>query len=395
MLPDVTGRTLGQTGQYWDIFARNITFTGTMSGGAGQQNAAYNNAQPNTDTLNLSANTGDGHGMLARFRLTNPSGATPQAMFKNCQVSFGGINSADSLICTNFHYAAPTDTAPHERFFRLGDTVNPALDISAKGELLMFSVGQNINPLQVFSPGEVNPRLVIDTAAGLGFGPGGGGAQDVGLSRSGAGFLSIDNRIGGLGSLSLSFAHFAATSGPPFQVDSNALVSNLNANLLEGADWSNPPTIGAVNNPEIHGGQYFCSQWMNFTIPTGTPPMFVTSATPVANLTVQNASDLLIASSVRVDGSGFKHKRFQLASVPAGATQGITITFNTPFADASYTVSAIVFDPFNSGGVVAGVRVLRVIGKSAANVTIMIVNDDGTNAHTTAWIEIICVHGQA
>lgn len=393
MLPDSTGRQLGAVGQYWDIYARNLTVTGSINGGAGQQNAAYQNATPNVDTLNLSANSGDGGGMLPRFRLTNPSGAQPQAMFKNCRVVYGGVNVSDSLICSEFHYCGPSDTDPYVRFHRRGDTTNPILDITSLGEIKCFSIGQNINPFQIFVPGESLPRTFFDFVGGLGFS--GGGGSDVGISRAGVGFLSIDNRAGGFGNLNLNFAHFSATSGPPFQVDSNAQVANLNASLLKGSDWSNPPTIGAVNNPEIHGGQFFCSQWMNFNVPNGTPPMFVTSQTPVANLTVQNASDLMISSSVRVDGSGFKHKRFQLASVPAGATQNIVIAFNTPFSDGSYTCSAIVFDPYNSGTAVAGVRVLRVTQKAAASVTILITNDDNTNAHTTAWIEIICVHGQA
>lgn len=394
ILPAFTGLQLGAPGQTWDIFARNINFSGNLNGVTGLSNINLSNAA-NADSVLINSNASDGAGMLTRFRITNTFGIKPQVMFKNASLVFGGTNAGDSLIVPENHYAGPTDTGYFARYYKRGDNVNPALDITNLGSLFSYAFGYATWAFALFNGAEVNPRYAITAAAQLAMGAGGATALDVGISRISAGLLGINNQAGGDASLQLLSAHFTQSAGAPFQVDSNTVIPNLNASLLQGSSWAAPGAIGSTTPAAGAFTTVSATGQITSTQASGVPPLVVTSPTPVANLSVQNASDLTVASTLNMDGSGVKHLRFAMASVAANTKVIITVPWRTAFADNGYTVVATVYDPYNNAGdyTVAGVRVVRITGQLAASVNILVINEDATNAHPGCILHVHAFRG--
>jgi hypothetical protein len=398
ILPDTLGRSLGSNDLPWDIVARNITFLGTMNGGTGQQNLAIANSVQGGDSLSVQSDVGDGN-MLTRFHITNPGNTTPQMEFKNGIVVFGGVNAADSLGTPIRNYCGPNEVGPRQRWYRRGDNANAVLDIDMLGQILSYVNYAGTPASWAFALqrlGEANPLFAVVAAdAGLGWGAGGGTALDVGLTRTSAGYLSIDNRAGGYGNLNLNFAHFFAAQGAaPFQVDSTTRVNNLNADLLDGSDWSNPPAIGSVTPPAITAASLQVQGQIGSQVQTGTPPMIISSATPVPNLNVQQVTDVTFNNTVFFDGSGCKHARVAIPAIAASGQTIFRVTWNTAFPDATYTVVATLFDSALIGGsqAVAGLELMRKTGQTAAFCEFYIRNNDAANAHSGV-LHVIAMRG--
>ncbi len=101
--------------------------------------------------------------------------------------------------------------------------------------------------------------------------------------RAGIGTLSPSEKLEVSGNVKASrFISTANTGTPPLQVSSNTLVTNLNADLLDGYDsatGSTPNTV-AIRNPS---GNLSANSFVS-TAPTGIAPLQVSSTTKVTNL---------------------------------------------------------------------------------------------------------------
>lgn len=75
-----------------------------------------------------------------------------------------------------------------------------------------------------------------------------------------------------------------ATGTAPLVVASVTKVSNLNADLLDGADWAAPGTIGGTTPASANFTTISASGQVTSTLATGTAPFVVASTTKVANL---------------------------------------------------------------------------------------------------------------
>jgi hypothetical protein len=112
------------------------------------------------------------------------------------------------------------------------------------------------------------------------------------------------------------------TGTAPFVVASATKVTNLNADLLDGTDWTAPGTIGGTTPGAANFTTISASGVITSTRATGTAPFTVASTTNVANL---NCSSLL--------GSTW--------AIPAaiGSTTPAAGTFTTLTGNTSLTVN--------------------------------------------------------
>jgi hypothetical protein len=296
-------------------------------------------------------------------------------------------------------YSAPADygVTNYISFFRPGDSVNVALAVDTKGQI--NSLTPSSGALAAFllaRAGEAQAIFYISPAGALVFGGGGAAIADTDISRIAPSWLSIGNRAGGYGNLSLAFAHFYAAQGTaPMQVDSTTQVANLNASLLAGSSWANPPTIGSSVAPDVNANNVVVNAQLTSNIPTGTPPLVVASRTVIENLTVKQLYDATLDSTVNNNGSAVKHRRVAIPSVAAGASILFRVTWTTPFADASYTTIATLFDSQSVGGtqINPGLQLMRKVGQAADYAEFMITNNDGTNARAQGVLHVVAIRG--
>lgn len=73
---------------------------------------------------------------------------------------------------------------------------------------------------------------------------------------------------------------------PPFTVASQTKVTNLNVDYLDGNDWANPASLGSVTPNAGAFTSVTYSGQLTSTVTTGTAPLVVTSTTKVSNLNV-------------------------------------------------------------------------------------------------------------
>lgn len=86
-------------------------------------------------------------------------------------------------------------------------------------------------------------------------------------------------------------------------------------------------------------------------------------------------------------GSGsliIKHKRASL-SVPAASSAGVTLTWDSAFADTNYTVVAIQEDPGTTS------RPIRLFSKTTTSVNFTVQNTDAVNP-ATVTVHAIAIH---
>jgi hypothetical protein len=398
VIPDITGRKLGNADKRWDGFFRDINFSGVLSGAVSGFGSVVNNVA-GTDSINVQSNSADGAGLKLRMRLSNPAGSQPITYFKNTSIQIGGTSSADSLAVPIIMYAAIGDygVRNYMEFHIPGDSVNVALFIASRGEIIsQTSASGASSAFRVIRPGDAQPLFDISPLGALYFGAGGSSAFDAGIERIAPSWLSVNNRQGGFGNLSLAFAHFYAAQGTaPMQVDSTTQVANLNASLLAGSSWANPPTIGSGVAPDVNANNVVVNAQLTSNIPTGTPPLVVASRTVIENLTVKQLYDATLDSTVNNNGSAVKHRRVAIPSVAAGASILFRVTWTTPFADANYTTIATLFDSQSVGGtqINPGLQLMRKVGQAADYAEFMITNNDGTNARAQGVLHVVAIRG--
>lgn len=107
---------------------------------------------------------------------------------------------------------------------------------------------------------------------------------------------------------------------------------------------------------------------------------------PTTNtLTVDNLS---VSTGVS-DGGGLKHKRVTTGSVAAGNTAEITVTWDTPFADTNYTVTASVVVA-NPGNAVPFLEIVHIDDIAAGSLNVRVVN--GSAGALTGTVQVIAIH---
>jgi hypothetical protein len=379
ILPDVTGRVLGSADKQWDGFFRNIQLSGTLSG-SGLTTLNASNTQPDVDSVDVQSDSGTG--LLTRFRITNPSSSPVLFAFKNGLITLGGTNSADSPAVGMSFFSNPTDVIEPIKVFRRGDSVNLAASVDIFGHFISYCPGYTPFGFAVHALGAVNDIWRVAADGTTLWGAGGSNALDVAFGRVAASSMALTNNGAGWANLSLGqIISNAATGTPPLVVASTTRVANLNADKLDDADWTAPPTIGSTTPGDVHAALLTASAQIQSSLNDGvTPPFSVLSAVPVNTMRVKFASDLTIEGHLLADGSGAKHKRVNIASLAAGAEVIVIVTWTTPFADSVYTPVVSLFDAGTSGGVQAGLRIKRITQQDATKIGVQVINDD-TVAH--------------
>jgi hypothetical protein len=115
--------------------------------------------------------------------------------------------------------------------------------------------------------------------------------------------------------------------------------SEWTAAVFDGSGIPRGRGLWVRNSPAKFDGQ------IQSSIATGTAPFVVTSTTPVANLNVQNATEMIIgqgiSNSTPASGNtGFQHKRVDscITAAAAGSVCTTRITWSSAFSDTNYTV---------------------------------------------------------
>lgn len=397
ILPDVTGRDLGAADKQWDAFIRNLVVSGSVSG-QGLDIGNIQNLVADHDSLAISSdqtNSGNPASLINRVRVNNPSSGPVVTTFKNSQVYLGGIVSADSPSVPMYFFcnaAEPTGNGLFQIFQR-GSNTNASLIIDMMGRINSYAAGYTSYAFQVVHFGDSNAMYAIGVDGSQSWGAGGVNVPDLRMWRSGISALTLDNYVGTARAslLARQFIADAPVGTPPLVVTSTTLVTNLNADKLDGSDWSAPPTIGSVTPGASLFTTVAASGQISANLNDGsTPPLVVPSQVPVPNLTVQRLDSPIVNGVVNLDGSGMKHNRVTIPSIAAGAFLSVTVTWTTAFSSASYTTVATVFDPTTPGG--NGIRLLRKTGQSATSSTFLFINDD-TIAHAAGVLHVIAFRG--
>jgi hypothetical protein len=84
-------------------------------------------------------------------------------------------------------------------------------------------------------------------------------------------------------------------------------------------------------------------------------------------------------SGVYKDGGGFKHARVATGSIAAGDSAAVTASWATPFKDTSYTVIGCEVEEATAATL--ALRKHHIESRTAADLTVRVVNDDGDAAH--------------
>ena len=157
-----------------------------------------------------------------------------------------------------------------------------------------------------------------------------------------------------------------ATGTAPLLVASTTKVANLNADLLDGSDWTAPPAIGSVTPAAATFTSVSYSGQLTSTVATGTAPLVVTSTTKVANLNV----DLL-------DGADWASPAALGTTTPAAATftaltTNGTANVNLGTDSTNSTVNVRGSNSGTNGGTGVSIRnnnvaILNLGNKSAVN----------------------------
>ncbi len=83
--------------------------------------------------------------------------------------------------------------------------------------------------------------------------------------------------------------------------------------------------------------------------------------------------------------TGFQHKRVTSGSIAAGSSAAVTLSWTAPFADTNYTPVCQVQE---STAGASTLRIHHIESIAASSVTVRIVNDDTTSAHTG---QLVCL----
>jgi len=128
---------------------------------------------------------------------------------------------------------------------------------------------------------------------------------------------------------------------------------------------------------------------LGFTITGATTAVFQGTGTQtlVATTSPITAVELTVSQGVTPNSGGIKHSRITTGSVVGGGSALITVTWPTPFADASYTVVATVVDPTAS---TSALSVVHIESQVAGSVTVRVQNT--AVGSLTGTLNLIALH---
>ncbi len=140
-----------------------------------------------------------------------------------------------------------------------------------------------------------------------------------------------------------------STGTAPLVVASTTKVSNLNVDLLDGADWASPAAIGSTAAAAGSFTTLSATGQFTSTVSTGTAPLVIASTTKVSNLNVDLldgadwASPAAIGSTAAAAGS--------FTTLSASSTLAVTgvATFTAQPIMSSLTASKAVFSDGSKG----------------------------------------------
>lgn len=191
------------------------------------------------------------------------------------------------------------------------------------------------------------------------------------------------------------------TTMPPFVVMSNQLVTNLNANLLEGADWPSPGTIGttAPNIGVFTQLQANTSFKLNgstaLTSVQGTGDVKLLSAGTFSGATGTGLCKDANGGATTAGCSTSGFSQIQSSNNVSPCTTGSasydscnnTIIWATSFADNSYLVTCSGIGPVDGANPTPGRAYTQIISHSTSSVTVATVT---TGSAAVSWAEIDC-----
>lgn len=124
-----------------------------------------------------------------------------------------------------------------------------------------------------------------------------------------------------------------------------------------------------------------------FTMSAATAVTLPTSGLLVATTSPLTAVNLTVSAGVTANSGGIKHGRVTTGAIGSGADALVTLTWGTPFASASYTVSASVLDATTAA---ASLRVVHVETVTAAAVAVRVENTSAGSL--TGTLLVIALH---
>lgn len=86
---------------------------------------------------------------------------------------------------------------------------------------------------------------------------------------------------------------------------------------------------------------------------------------------------------------GIRHQRVATGNVAAGSTQEVTITWDTPFTDDNYTVTAQVHSA--QGVLGTSLRIFRITAVTSSGCSVSVRNDDSLAA-LSGTVHAIAIH---
>lgn len=86
--------------------------------------------------------------------------------------------------------------------------------------------------------------------------------------------------------------------------------------------------------------------------------------------------------STTAQNANLQAARITTGSIPASSTVNVTLTWNTPFADANYTPTVSVLDSLGN------LEVIDVISYNASQIVVAVHNNDAGGAHTGTLLAI-------
>jgi hypothetical protein len=395
LYPDIGGRNLGSALRRWKVWATDIDYTGALtSSGQGATQGLFQNAQADINSLDVESNTGTG-GMLARLIIDNPVGnARVNASFRNLLALKLGSNDPLVSSVSPLHIMQPAGNAEDLiDAFDLGvdETGRKILSLLPTGEI-RSRIGLAANTAKsVYLTDDANPTWSVLGSGEVRMGAGGATLPDIGFKRQNVGVLRITAGAGGSqGNLEANqITALVAAPTPPFIINSNARVPNLNADLLDGNDWGSPAALGGIAPNSGIFTTLQASGQITSTVGTGAPPFVIQSQTPVPNLTVKRVFSPLIDGGIVANSPGFKHLRVAISNIAAGAFVNVQANFATPFANANYTVMLSVFD---SLGAIDGLEVMRQVGQQADHLNVLLKNF-GVETRSGV-LHVVCIHDE-
>jgi len=166
----------------------------------------------------------------------------------------------------------------------------------------------------------------------------------------------------------------------------NALLASMAQATIKGrasgAGTGNPTDLSAAQVITLLGLAAIATSGSASDLSAGTVPAARMPA-HTGDVTSSAGSVALTLAKTKVQGG-----RVTTGAIGASASVQVTLTWGTAFADANYSVTASVVE---STATTSTLRVHHIVSQSAAQVVVLVTNDDAGGAHT-GTLHCIGVH---